>query len=137
MPSDIFVDTSGFYACLNQSDDKHEQAATLLAKSAKRRRRFVTTDYLLDETATLLRARGHANLVETLFDIALRSSVCRVEWMDLDRFQSTRSFLARYSDHEFSFTDCFSFTLMNDLSLRDALTKDAHFREAGFRPLLA
>ena len=35
-----------------------------------------------------------------------------------------------------SFTDCTSFLLMKELGLREALTKDAHFAEAGFVPLL-
>jgi predicted nucleic acid-binding protein len=36
-----------------------------------------------------------------------------------------------------SFTDCFSFILMRELRLREALSKDQHFRDAGFTPLLA
>lgn len=36
-----------------------------------------------------------------------------------------------------SFTDCASFVVMRRLRLREALTKDANFRGADFRPLLA
>jgi len=43
----------------------------------------------------------------------------------------------KHEDQVWSFTDCLSFVVMNDQRLCDSLTKDAHFREAGFEPLLA
>ncbi|MCL4181260.1 MAG: hypothetical protein KJ072_26400 [Verrucomicrobia bacterium] len=36
----------------------------------------------------------------------------------------------------YSFTDCTRFVVMRELPLRDALTADHHFVEAGFRGLL-
>jgi len=56
--------------------------------------------------------------------------------MDPERFLETRRFFLERHDPDWSFTDCYSFWLMRDLRLRDALTTDAHFREAGFNPLL-
>ena len=136
MARETFVDTSGFYACLVRADDSHLEAATIL-RGARGRGSFVTTDYVLDETVTLLRARGHQHLVDPFFQTALSSAACRIEWMDPGRFDATRDFLRRHADHEYSFTDCFSFWLMAEGGLRQALTKDEHFREAGFEPLLA
>jgi hypothetical protein len=56
--------------------------------------------------------------------------------MNPERFQHTRQFVLKHQDQAWSFTDCFSFWLMRDLGLRDALTTDVHFRHAGFQPLL-
>jgi len=39
-------------------------------------------------------------------------------------------------DKEWSLTDCISFVVMQDLNLRDVLTADIHFEQAGFRALL-
>jgi predicted nucleic acid-binding protein len=130
------VDTSGFYALLIKGDRMHARASELLERAAQSRSRFVTTDYILDETATLLRARGQNHLAEAFFQTMFASLACRVEWMDPDRFAQTRQFFLKHHDKSWSFTDCFSFLLMRALGLHDALTTDVHFRQAGFNPLL-
>ena len=40
-----------FCALLVKRDDRHKQASRMLAEASKKRRMFVTTDYVLDETA--------------------------------------------------------------------------------------
>ncbi len=132
-----FVDTSGFFALLVRGDSLHTRAAARLARAAESKSRFVTTDYVLDETATLLRARGHGHLVNSLFDTVATSAACHVEWMDPEHFEQTRRFFLKHHDKSWSFTDCFSFVTMRALAVREALTADIHFRQAGFNPLLA
>ena len=39
-------------------------------------------------------------------------------------------------DKEWSLTDCLSFVVMKDENLREALTGDQHFEQAGFIALL-
>src|SRR5277367_2999160 len=90
--TETFADTSGFYALLVRRDPMHARAKRILAAAAQTGGRFVTTDYILDETATLLKARGHGHLIDALFARVLTSSACRVEWMDPDRFEQTRRF---------------------------------------------
>jgi predicted nucleic acid-binding protein len=130
------VDTSGFYALLMKRDPMHAQATKRMAQAAESRQRFVTTDYILGETATLLRARGHGNLANALFQRVFDSSACHVEWMEPERFQETMRFFLKRHDKLRSFTDCFSFVVMRELAIKDALTTDAHFRQAGFNALL-
>jgi uncharacterized protein len=132
----IFVDTSGFYALMTKSDAMHEKAAGFLQKAQKQKTNFVTTDYILDETATLFRARGLGHLIPNVFQVVLSTAVCQIEWMDPERFSETLAYFIKHNDHEWSFTDCFSFIVMKHLQIHDALTKDNHFRAAGFAPLL-
>jgi predicted nucleic acid-binding protein len=134
---DVFVDTSGFYALLVRRDDRHQAAAAVLREARARRGRFVTTDYVLDETATLLKARGHGHLVPVLLETVFSSAACTVEWTDAERFRATCDFFVKHDDHPWSFTDCLSFVVMGHLGLHQSLTKDADFRQAGFEPLLA
>jgi len=137
MASSIFVDTSGFYALLVRRDDRHDVAKSLLQQKASQQAGFVTSDYVLDETATLLRARGLEHLIEPFLNSVLDSRACVVEWMGPERFATTRQFFTKHSDKAWSFTDCSSFCLMQELNLRRALTKDDHFQQAGFVKMLA
>lgn len=134
--NEVFIDTSGFYSLLCQTDDMHKQAVSILTRAGRSGGRFVTSDYVLDETATLLKARGHSRLVDLFFERVNNSQALRIEWMDPDRFEQTRRFFSKHNDKKWSFTDCSSFCLMRQLRLHDALTKDEHFRQAGFNPIL-
>ena len=135
MAREVFVDTSGFYACLVRRDDQHERAAELL-RGAEGRRRFMTTDYVLDETVTLLKMRSQAHLIEAFLNITLSSPTCGIEWMDAGRFETAKTFLLQHADRACSCTDCFSFYVMSQFGLREALTKDVLYQEAGYNPLL-
>lgn len=136
MAREIFVDTSGFYAVLVSRDNAHDAALALLQEAQAVSQTFLSTDYVLDETATLLKARGHAHLLREFFDRVLSSSACRITWTDSVRFDKTRRFFLKHRDQHWSFTDCVSFTVMKELRLKQALTKDSHFTQAGFERLL-
>lgn len=137
MANEIFIDTSGFFAMLASDDDCHAAAVKIVAAARNRKRPFVTSDYVLDETATLLKARRKTHLLAQLYGRLDASRACRIEWTDSARFDEVRTFFLKHADQEWSFTDCLSFCVMSEFRLRDALTKDVHFRQAGFMPLLA
>ena len=136
MAGEIFIDTSGFYSLLVRSDRMHERAVRFMARAARDRDRFITTDYVLDESVTLFKARGCARLVPVLFESIDASRAIRIEWTSPERFRETRAFCLRHSDKAWSFTDCVSFVVMQAHELRDALTGDVHFEQAGFRALM-
>lgn len=136
MANEVFIDTSGFFAVLDVRDVRHALAARILRDAQKRKRRFVTTDYVLDETATLLKARQRAHLLVRLFETIDATRACRVEWTGADRFDETRAYFLKHADQAWSFTDCLSFRVMSQFRLREALTKDAHFEQSGFVALL-
>jgi len=136
MTREIFVDTSGFYALLVKRDDRHAEASRILQAAAQERRGFVTTDYVLDETATLLQARDCRHLLQDFFDAVFASAACQVEWTDEGRFQAVKNAFLKHSDQTWSFTDCLSFRVMKERRLRESLTKDTHFEQAGFVVLL-
>ena len=136
MKTDIFVDTSGFYALLAAKDPQHVKAAALLKKAAGASIRFITTDYVLDETATLLKARGIGHLLDLFFNDLTASHACRTLWTDAADFVKARDYFLQHKDKDYSFTDCVSFCAMKSEGLYRALTTDAHFRQAGFDPLL-
>jgi uncharacterized protein len=136
MIPEIFIDTSGFFSMLSVRDLSHKKAGEILKKAKQANQFFVTTDYIIDETATLLNARGISHLAGILFDTVSATRACRIEWMDQERFSRTQTYFEKHLDHGWSFTDCFSFLIMKELKLQNVLTKDKHFKEAGFTPLL-
>ena len=136
MTSETFVDTSGFYALLVERDEMHERAVRILRNAERRRALFVTSDYVLDETATLLVARGFGHLVPGFFSSTLQSRACAIEWTGSEIFARAADYMTKHIDQAWSFTDCLSFQVMKARRLREALTKDEHFEKAGFKALL-
>ena len=57
-PEPLFIDSGGFYALVSAESAAHAEAVAIMEESRRVRRRAVTTDYVLDETATVLQARG-------------------------------------------------------------------------------
>jgi predicted nucleic acid-binding protein len=59
-----------------------------------------------------------------------------LEWVGEAVFWQAWDWLKRFDDQPFSFTDCTSFAVMKNLRIVEAATNDAHFRVAGYFPLL-
>jgi predicted nucleic acid-binding protein len=134
--ADVFMDAAGFLALWDAADQHHDEAVGLQAELARKRRRFLTTDYVVDETVTLLLVRhSHAAASDFLQTITASESLY-LEWTSPDRFHTAASLFKRHDDKEWSFTDCVSFALMHELKIQDCFTTDHHFRQAGFNPLL-
>jgi len=132
----LFIDTGGFFALFSADNPAHGKTSAIMEQAGRVRRRAVTTDYVLDETATLLRARGLTKYLKEFLRMTEASQALSIEWMTPDRFAAARTFMLKHLDQEFSFTDCASFVAMKEMRLTDALATDKHFRTAGFNPLL-
>jgi len=136
MAAEVFVDTAGFMALWDASDEHHTPALRLQRDLTRKSVRFLTTDYILDETATLLRFRhSHAAAADFLSAIS-RTQMLRLEWVDSQRFLAAAGWFERHADKHWSFTDCVSFVVMHELKIQDAFTTDHHFTQAGFVALL-
>jgi hypothetical protein len=59
------------------------------------------------------------------------SNLLRVEYLTPERIEKAWHLFRTFSDHEFSFTDCTSFVLMENLKIKTTFTFDAHFQEYG------
>lgn len=133
---DVLVDTAGFLALWDAGDEHHGAALALQEQLRRKHRRFLTTDYIVDETVTLLLIRhSHAAAADFLATIEASEAI-RIEWIGPDRFHAAGALFRKYSDKEWSLTDCVSFVVMHELRLREAFTTDRHFKQAGFVPLL-
>lgn len=131
----LFVDTAGWMACADAADPAHEPAHVARDSALTAGRLLVTTDYVIDETLTLIRMRMGIAAAEAWWAQVEGSSRVRHEAIDALRAEKARAVMFRHRDKRYSFTDCTSFVVMKDLRLRDALTTDRHFRQMGFRVL--
>ena len=128
----LFVDTSGWVACVNAGDPGHPRAVAARDGWLEQGGLLVTTDYVADETLTLLRMRHGLPIAEAWWRQVEAGSHLRWESISLSRADKARELFFRYTDKDFSFTDCTSFVVMRELKLQEALTTDRHFAQAGF-----
>lgn len=131
-----FADTSFFFALAAKRDRTHAPAVKAFTRLLRLQRPLVTTDYILDETLTLTKARTSAKVALALLDRIERSPALSIQHITHDRFAAAKAFFRKHADHGYSFTDCTSFVLMHEMEIQDVLTTDRHFAEAGFRTML-
>jgi hypothetical protein len=131
----LFVDTAGWMACADGADPAHRPACAARDAALEQASMLVTTDYVIDETLTLLRKRLGLSAAEAWWDQVDGSARLRWEWIGPTRAEKARRVFFRYRDKEYSFTDCTSLVVMQELKLRLALTTDEHFRQMGYQVL--
>ena len=131
----IFVDTSAWFALNNRKDEHHQQARAFVQNLKEVQVLFLTTDYVVDETLTLLRLKvSHKEAVEFLRLFSRSRQVVR-EQVTPDQLKRAEEIFAKYRDKSWSFTDCVSFAFMEDRNLKDAFTFDTNFAQFGMRAL--
>lgn len=134
----VFVDTSAWKAFYDEQDDRHGEARSFMEKVVSKKlpvRLLVTSDYVLDETLTLVRfAHSHSKAVE-LANTILESRATKLVFVGEERFNESLKMFTERKDKEWSFTDCSSFVLMKNLNLATAFAFDPHFEQAGFHTL--
>lgn len=129
----LFVDTAGWMACADEADPAHNVARESRDGALRRGSVLVTTDYVLDETLTLIRMRIGIDAAEAWWRQVESSARVRWEWIDILRAEKARQAFFRHRDKKYSFTDCTSMVVMHELKLKDALTTDRHFAQMGFQ----
>lgn len=96
---------------------------------------LVTTDFVVDETLTLIRFRLGLDAAKTWWEQVDPSPRLRWERIDSERFEKALQLFFQYRDKDYSFTDCASFVIMREIRLTHVLTTGRHFRQMGFQAL--
>jgi len=131
----LFVDTSGWCAVYDRSDQNHRQALAFWQKISATAGLLYTTDYVLDETFTLLRVRIGHHFAVKFGQYILDSKVVKIIPITEQRWYEAWQLFARFKDQDFSFTDCTSFVVMKEFKLQGVIGFDHHFRQMGFATL--
>lgn len=131
----LFVDTWGWLALADSSEAAHANVASYFRETIESGRKTYTTDFVLDETITLLYSRLKPESARRMMDRLLSWNdvgVVNVILIDEALFEHTISLRRRYQDKpRISFTDLSSMVVMDELGVSDVLTGDAHFEHVG------
>lgn len=133
----VFVDTGGWMACADRADPAHEACAGARDAALEAGCILITTDFVVDETLTLIRFRLGLPAGSVWWQQIDGSTRLRWERVESDRFERARHLFFQYRDKDLSFTDCTSVAVMRELKLKTVITTDGHFRQVGFDVLPA
>jgi predicted nucleic acid-binding protein len=129
----IFVDTSAFLALANLKDRYHDQAGRVYREYLKDKTEFLTSDYVLAETYTLIRAKVNHRLAVDFGESLKTKHDIRLVKIDDTMLDRAWDIFKMYKDRTFSFVDCSSFALMEKKKIHEAFAFDVHFKQFGFR----
>ncbi len=99
----IFVDTSGWFGSIVPSDENHEIAKKWFLNN---REPLFTTDYVIDETLTLFKARGENTRALQIGQAFFNDNLSEIYYLTEDDIFQTWEIFRQFSDKNWSFTDC-------------------------------
>jgi len=130
----VFVDTGAWIALSDKSDVHHLDAVAIYTRLKQRRERFLTTDYVIDETVTRLRYdAGHPIAVQflELLEQSESAGSLRIARLDAALFKDAVVIFRQYDSVVLSFTDCASFAACRLHNVHEAFAFDQHFTMQG------
>ena len=128
----IFIDTGAFLARYSERDQHHKTARRAWKELSKRKWRYYTSNFVLDETFTLLARRTNYLFAVERARIMMTSDVLNILRPSHEEELEAIEYFDKYSDQKVSFTDCTSFVLMRRNRIKRAFAFDRHFSDAGF-----
>jgi len=135
MMKKLFIDTGAWIALNNKKDEHHQDAVKANKDFLDSGYLYVTSNYVLDETYTLLRLDvGHKRAVEFGYEIKELHRKKKINVFDVNQVILDKAWkiFEKFSDKDFSFTDCSSFAVMEILKINEAFSFDKHFEQYGF-----
>src|ERR1700687_853685 len=130
--TEIFADTSYWMALVNPRDDLHGKARSVAKEVASAR--VITSEMVLAELLNgfsdggpWLRG-GAARAVEALRGNQSITIIAQTT----EQFRNAAKHYEQFKGKSWSLNDCASFQIMKERGIREVLTHDVHFAQAGF-----
>ena len=128
-----FGDSYFFIALLFENDDAHAEAQKWAADLSGR---LHTSMWVLTEVADALALPGRRQRFLPFLRFLQCNPLVTIVPPEQTLFDRAALLYDQRPDKAWSLTDCTSFIIMQDHGLRDALTGDHHFEQAGFNVLM-
>ena len=131
MADRIFIDTWGWLTLRDKSEKNHREIAELFIEWISDGHLLYTTDYVLDETITLLFKRLSPFKAQESLELIFKAreeDEFQLEFVSPERFFQTCAMRKKFGDKpDISFTDLSSMVVMKELDITQILTQDGHF----------
>ena len=131
----VFIDTWGFKAFIDRLEPDHIEVKVLLEDLWENGEEVVTSDYILDETITLISVRLPFDKVKEFIkyvEQAYQEGYIKLLWIQEEYFYDAKKFRLKYNDKpRISFTDFTTMAVMKRRNITRIITKDRHFEEVG------
>ncbi|MEO8210238.1 MAG: PIN domain-containing protein [bacterium] len=129
----VSIDTSAIFSLINNKDEHHLRAKEFYYTLKKDKSKVFTTNYITDETYTLLSRR--INKSTALEFIEAMSKTFTIIYINKEDDLGAIEILKKFEDKGFSFTDAVSFYIMEKEKIKIAFAFDKHFIQAGLKTL--
>lgn len=131
----LFVDIWGWLTLRDKGERRHAEVVPVFESFQQPEQRIFTSDFVLDETFTLLFRRLPFTAARESMEL-LTASVEEGSLVSIAitgaRFKAAQSLRIRYQDKPaISFTDLTSMVVMQEFSIQKILTEDNHFAQVG------
>lgn len=135
MRQTVFLDTSYLIALIRKKDGRHSDALAAVSICTGH---FVTTDLVLVELANSLSLPPNRAVVISAIERIRTDAATTIIPFNSEGMERALALFKSSHDKSWGLVDCFSFVVMKEKRIRQALTFDDHFRQAGFEtPLLS
>jgi uncharacterized protein len=128
----VFVDTGAWVALQYRRDQYHSRARTVLRRLRSDGLGLVTTEWVMAESVTLLKARGAVDHALTFGEAVQAGRLGYMVESTAERRRRAWELFTRYRDRRVSWVDCASFAVMEELGLNRFFGFDDDFVRAGF-----
>lgn len=135
--AELFLDASYAIALAASTDQYHARAVELAEWIEAERMQLLTTRAVVLEISNALSRRRYRAAAVALLDALESDPAVEVVPLSEELYGRAAELYRWRGDKEWGLTDCISFAVMRERGLTEALTADDHFRQAGFRALLA
>jgi predicted nucleic acid-binding protein len=124
----IFMDTGAIYSLVVPSEARHENMQRWYDANNEP---LITSDYCVDELLTLLIARKRSSLVLPTGWRIFNQELCDLHFLTPDQIR--RAWVVFQAKHSlgWSFTDCTTKVVIDELGIPTAAALDQHFRQLG------
>lgn len=136
LDAEVFLDAAYLIALGVPADQHRARALEFFQMMEIARTRIVTHHGVLFEVGSSLSKRKFRPAAIRLLESIQSSSVVEIVPITGELVRAGWELFCRRPDKEWSWADCISFVMMRTRGIRQALTTDEHFEQAGFSALL-